>query len=303
MDLRWLDDVLVLLDEGNLTRAAARRNVTQPAFSRRIRAFEDWLGAPLIERRSNRISASAALTASEDDIRALASKLKDLRIKVANHEDAHCVITLAAQHAPVQSVFPDLALRAKEAQPGLRFRLRPGNLNDCVSMFLRREAAMLLCYEADIAAPLAFGPNITRARLSQDFLIPIVGGALRQAVQANGHLPQDTPAIVYPSDSYFGSALRRAGRPFCVAETSANTVCETAFSSGILELVAKGLGVGWVPFSMAQRELETGSLVSLAETLGQEVLDVAIYADSTSQIAMDLMSLWAHQGVQRAVPS
>ena len=44
MDMQWLDDVLVLLEEGNLTRAAARRNITQPAFSRRIRSFEDWLG-------------------------------------------------------------------------------------------------------------------------------------------------------------------------------------------------------------------------------------------------------------------
>ena len=45
MDTRWLEDVLALLEEGTLNRAAARRNVTQPAFSRRIRAFEDWIGA------------------------------------------------------------------------------------------------------------------------------------------------------------------------------------------------------------------------------------------------------------------
>ena len=32
MDMNWLDDVLILLEEGNMTRAAARRNITQPAF-------------------------------------------------------------------------------------------------------------------------------------------------------------------------------------------------------------------------------------------------------------------------------
>ena len=31
MDLRWLEDVLILLEEGNLTRAAQRRAITQPA--------------------------------------------------------------------------------------------------------------------------------------------------------------------------------------------------------------------------------------------------------------------------------
>ena len=112
MDLRWLDDVLVLLEEGNLTRAAERRNITQPAFSRRIRAFEDWLGAPIIERQTNRIQASPALTSNEAEIRALASRLKDLRTKVASYEPARSVVTIAAQHAPAQSVFPDVALVA-----------------------------------------------------------------------------------------------------------------------------------------------------------------------------------------------
>ena len=43
MDMNWLDDVLILLEEGNMTRAAARRNITQPAFSRRIEALKTGL--------------------------------------------------------------------------------------------------------------------------------------------------------------------------------------------------------------------------------------------------------------------
>ena len=61
MDMHWLDDVLVLLEEGNMTRAAMRRNVTQPAFSRRIRSFEDWLGVKVLDRGKNRIDISPAL--------------------------------------------------------------------------------------------------------------------------------------------------------------------------------------------------------------------------------------------------
>ena len=51
MDMRWFDDVLVLLEEKNMTRAAERRNITQPAFSRRIRSFEDWLGIDILVRK------------------------------------------------------------------------------------------------------------------------------------------------------------------------------------------------------------------------------------------------------------
>ncbi len=46
MDLNWLEDYLALAETLSFSRGAARRHVTQPAFSRRIRALEDWVGAP-----------------------------------------------------------------------------------------------------------------------------------------------------------------------------------------------------------------------------------------------------------------
>jgi DNA-binding transcriptional LysR family regulator len=41
----------------------------------------------------------------------------------------------------------------------------------------------------------------------------------------------------------------------------------------------KGLGVGWLPFSMIHKEIESGALISLAVQYGKEPLQVAIYAD------------------------
>lgn len=294
MDLRWLDDVLTLLEEGNLTRAAERRNVTQPAFSRRIRAFEDWLGTPIIERQTNRILASPALTANEDEIRALAARLRELRTKVASYDPTKTTISLAAQHAPIHSVFPDLAVRARDVHPGLSFRLRAGNLGDCVSMFLRGDASLLLCYEAQTTEPFEFGTNVHRASWGTDFLIPVVGGALRYAVRPNGEVPINTPGILYPGDSYFGEILRQSGCAFGHEETTATTACTTAFSSGIAELVSKGLGVGWIPYNMAYRALESGELLSLSKALGKVPLDVAIYADGRSDVAMALLELWTN---------
>jgi len=151
MDLRWLDDVLVLLEERNLTRAAERRNVTQPAFSRRIRAFEDWLGSPLLDRQANRVDISEALLANETEIRVLVARLREMRTNIAEFDSAKSTIAIAAQHAPMVSTFPDMALRAKGVFPNLSFRLRAANLEDCVTTFLRGDASMLVCYEAETA--------------------------------------------------------------------------------------------------------------------------------------------------------
>ncbi|WP_299673535.1 LysR family transcriptional regulator [uncultured Roseobacter sp.] len=296
MQLQWLNDVLVLLEEGNMSRAAARRNITQPAFSRRIRGFEDWLGVTILDRRTNRVEISEALSSNEDEIRALIRRLGELRTKIAQFAPTRTTVEIAAQHAPIFSTFPDMALRARRAFPGLQFRIRAGNLNDCVSMFLRGDTGMLLCYEAERVGPLAFGPDVRRGRWGTDYLIPVIGGALRYTVRDTGDIPADTPAIVYPEDSYFGQVLSRNERAFGTSGFSANPFSVTAFSSGLRELALKGLGVGWLPFSMAHREIESGALISLAHRYGQEPLEVAIYADRRAEMTQTLMTLWAAEG-------
>lgn len=292
MDMQWFDDVLVLLEEGNMTRAAARRNITQPAFSRRIRSFEDWLGVTVLDRGSNRIDISPALVSNETEIRALVARIKELRGKIAHFDPVSATLSIAAQHAPVFSTFPDMALRAKHHFPSLKFRLRAANLRDCVAMFLRGDTSMLLCYEPEDAASLPFGQTIRREVWGSDYLVPVVGGPLRYTVKDNREIPEDTPAIIYPENSYFGGVLNRAERPFGTHRFSRNPVCETAFSNGIKELALKGMGVGWLPFSMAHREIESGALVSLANRFGKERLDVAIYADVKDARAVSLLDVW-----------
>lgn len=50
MELKWLEDFLSLAASRSFSRAAELRNITQPAFSRRIRSLEIWLGCELFDR-------------------------------------------------------------------------------------------------------------------------------------------------------------------------------------------------------------------------------------------------------------
>lgn len=289
MDLKWLEDVLVLLEEGNMTRAADRRNITQPAFSRRIRAFEDWLGSDVLDRKSNRVDISPALASNEAEIRALRARLEELRIKISRYAPQTTVVTIAAQHAPVISSFPEMALKARSTFPGLRFHMRAGDLDECMTQFLRGDASILLCHEAQNSEPLQFGAGIQRALCGQDCLIPVVGGDLRP--QADD-ISEETPAIVYPETSYFGAVLTKGERCFGTARFSINPVGQTEFSNGVYELALKGLGVGWVPLSMAKDALGSGDLISLAKTFGTEPLNIAVYAQTKVEMAAHLVALW-----------
>ena len=51
MQSDWFIDFMTLASTRSFTRAALLRHVTQPAFSRRIRALEAWAEVDLIDRR------------------------------------------------------------------------------------------------------------------------------------------------------------------------------------------------------------------------------------------------------------
>ena len=239
MDMNWLDDVLILLEEGNMTRAAARRNITQPAFSRRIRSFEDWLGVNVLDRGTNKINISPSLHSNETEIRALVARINDLKGKLTHYDPTSTIVSIAAQHSPIFTAFPDMSLHAKKHYPSLKFRLRAANLRDCVTMFLRGDTSMLLCYESNHVGSLPFGDTIKRELWGNDYLVPVVGGKLRFSVKDNGLIPIDTPSIAYPEDSYFGQVLSANKRNFGTPNFSKSAVCETAFSNGIKEMVTK----------------------------------------------------------------
>lgn len=292
MNLRWLEDVLVLLEEGNMTRAANRRNITQPAFSRRIRGLEDWLGTPVLDRKVNRVELSPALAANETEIRALTARIRELRGKISTYDPASTTTTIAAQHSSIYSTFPDMALRALKQFPSLKFRVRAGNQRDCVSMFLRGDASMLMYYEARGAVPLPFGDTVKRGSWGADQLVPVVGGAMRYSVAGDGSIPDDSPAIIYPEESHFGAMFAGAEKQFATRSQTINPVFETAFSNGIKELVLKGLGVAWLPISMTYQEIESGQLVSLGSRYGSLPVNIMLYADTQDDTASALLDLW-----------
>jgi hypothetical protein len=112
MDLDWLKDFLVLAERRNFSRAADARNVTQPAFSRRIRALEDWIGTPLFVRGAQ----GATLTPSGVHFRPIAEEMMGVlhrgRRETKAIGEREASLSIAATHALSFTFFPLLDSKA-----------------------------------------------------------------------------------------------------------------------------------------------------------------------------------------------
>jgi DNA-binding transcriptional LysR family regulator len=60
MELRHLRCFLAIAEEGNITRAAARVHLTQPALSRTLRQLEQHLGVRLVDRSTHHLELTTA---------------------------------------------------------------------------------------------------------------------------------------------------------------------------------------------------------------------------------------------------
>ena len=87
MDLGWLEDIIALSEAGSITRAAALRNVTQPAFTRRIQQIEQWFGAPVLDRSVRPARVSPAVLRKLEDVRAL---VREVWVIDGNHRGIVC---------------------------------------------------------------------------------------------------------------------------------------------------------------------------------------------------------------------
>ena len=107
MELIWFEDYLALAETLNFSRAAELRHVTQPAFSRRIRALEGWVGAALFTRTTHGVALTPAGEHFHGQAEVLTRALHQLRRDTSEVSGRGVrPLSIAATHALSFTFFP-----------------------------------------------------------------------------------------------------------------------------------------------------------------------------------------------------
>ena len=278
MDIKWLEHLLVLLEEKSFTRAAARRHVTQPAFSRRVRLLEEWLGVDLVDRRTKPIGVLPAGIALEDGVRDLVNRLYALRSNAQTNVENQQRATFIVQHTLAVSLFPTLIRQIKQALPETSYRVNPENNDDCEAAFLKR-GDFLLAYETPFRGFDFSHQAVHRLNVGNEKLIPVASEDFINRFQNHEDLlNSNLPLLLYQQGGFLSDALTNTCLPTVMRDHRVEVICESPFSASLKEMALAEMGIAWIASGIIKTELITGKLVSLEKSLGACELEVVLYS-------------------------
>jgi len=270
MELKWLEDFVAVVETSSFSRAAEIRHVTQSALSRRIKQLETWLGATLINRATVPAELTPAgrsfLPTARDSIRTFYASKEMLRPAAEQG-----MMRLAALHTLTVTFFPNWLRALSAGIPDLRTSLIPdrGGIEANLSALTDGEADFFLTYAHPDVAFYLDRERFDFMVIGNDKVIPVCAPELfvrGQTVSGAGILDRAVtdrfavPYLSYGFSSFFGVALQRlfATRPRFLR----HAVHENTISAGLKTLALTGTGVCWLPESLVEKELRSGSLVA-----------------------------------------
>jgi DNA-binding transcriptional LysR family regulator len=285
MNLSWLEDFLALAASGNFSRAADDRNMTQPAFSRRIRALEVWLGADLFDRTRQPATLTDTGKWFERIARDMLAKAANIPGEAKAFNDTNSkTLRLAATHA-LSFTFMPAWLRGLESRMTLGpVQLISDVMQRCEAMLLDSQVQFLLAHtHANAAGPLD-EKGYPSIEVGHDLLIPVSApqkDGTPQHLLDQGTLKNPNKLLSYSPESGIGRIV--AQTQASIAQTLPTETIFTAHLASVLRTMAlDGRGMAWLPETLIAEDLQRGLLVEAAPHPWCIQMQIRLYRDKAA---------------------
>lgn len=263
MESRWLEDFLSLVETRNFSRSAQARYTTQPAFSRRIKSLEEWVGAQLF----NRASQPIALTPAGERFRPVAEDV--LRRLYQGREDARRIgevsastIRFAATHSLSLNFFPGWLSSIEMRSHSFNTRLDTVQFQECIQMLLRGDCHFAITY-THAATPMGLpAEHFVGKVVLRDRLVPVTlpDSAGQPIDKLPGTEEEPVHYLAYSETSAIGRVVERL-----IAEMDEPVHLTRVFVSHMAAVLkpmsTEGRGTAWLPESHIRKDLDEGTLV------------------------------------------
>ncbi|GLK64821.1 LysR family transcriptional regulator [Paracoccus kondratievae] len=267
MDFKWLEDFLVLAETHSFSRSAELRGVTQSAFSRRIRALEEWLGTDLLSRESYPVTLTPEGVLFRETAEEAVRMINARRAEFRDHTRSHGrEISFVALHSLTVTFLPSWLMRLKAAAGQMTSRVKPENFDRCIEALTEGGYDFFLTYahpQVNIPLDPEGFPHLV---VGQDSLV-----AVARPGWPEEWLTEGMPMLKYSRGSFLNAmariALTQPGAPkVYVAHTD-----EASMAEAMKSMAVAGHGVVWLPRRLVESEIETSRLEVVAPELPMEI--------------------------------
>lgn len=269
IELRHLRTVLALAETGNLSKAAKRVHLSQPAASHQIKALEEHYGVELFERKSTPLR----LTAAGQRLLTLAEEL-DRKVKEAERDMARIAQGNAGQlriavecHSCFDWLMPSMDA-FREGWPEVELDLVSGFHADPVGLLAENRAELVIVSQAKPRSGVVYHPLFRY----EVFALVARGHPLARKDYLTARDFAGETLITYPIPDERLDVVREVLKPAGVNPRRRTTELTVA----ILQLVASHRGVAALPGWTVEPYLERKYVV--ARRVGKRGLFSDLYA-------------------------
>lgn len=279
MDLNWLRDFECLARTLNFTRAAEERNITQSAFSRRIKGLESWVGVPLVNRATYPIQLTEAGRQFLPVAHGSISQLAETRQAIRDIEGGDSrFVRFSVLHTISVNYLATRIENMQQKIPDLRTRVVSDSLSACCDLLVEGAVDIMLCYYHPLVSPRIDEAAFGRKNLLKDRLIPVAAkepaNDRRWDLSVTNGPP--IPELAYEHSSFLGMVVENT-----VGKKPLNT--ETIYVDGLVETIKRrllnGSGFAWMPETAISVELNAGLLIPIGDDTWSAPLTIAALAN------------------------
>jgi DNA-binding transcriptional LysR family regulator len=300
MELKWLEDFVCLAGIGSFWKASEERHVSQPAFSRRIRALEEWLGVTLIDRSSYPVTLTPYgrqfLPYAREILKTSKTVREEFRLLAGSRANE---IRIATLHTLALNLLPELVESFTAAHPRAKAVIIPSlqGVDHHFDALANGIVHLLVTYgDQAIVAGLAQPDDLEERTVATDEMVPVVSAryARRAQLRDLAAAKSRVPFLAYSDFSFSEKLLAPV---VSALGDRLDVVGECSLSEGLAALVRRDLGVAWLPASHIARELDSGELVIVGGNGMRLPLTIKAYRSRASRAPL-IEAMWSMLGAR-----
>lgn len=295
MDTEWLKDFEVLCAQKNFSRAAEERNVSQPAFSRRIRSLEEEVGVRLINRQTLPLSPTPAgevfLLHAQAMLRNYHETIE--RCQIINAAGENVIRFATSQSLYMTHYKTHIAPLVEQGGLDIDLNSTGWSADQFVSALQQNYCDVILTYwhpAMDSLAPLQLAKCEYLTLANDDFLL--VSKSENDVAMHRPHSGKNvsTPILTYGTASALHTVVEHLLRKNSQGPKLL-TLNRSAQAISVKAMIEEGFGMGWLPRELCKNELEDGRMTIVGDTNYQDKLEVRLYRAQGNNKPM-LNKLW-----------